>query len=87
VPDAILKPFSYFAPRLILMNQRLYQLDRLDAWLLSLTKWQLRQLALMLGMTINLPNAWLLSRCPYTPDQSGLPVIAGMVCHVNVQRG
>lgn len=50
-----------------LMNPRLEQLDRVDAWLLSLTTWQLRQLALIIALTINLPNAWLMAHLPVNP--------------------
>ena len=60
------------------MNPRLQQLDRLDGWLLSLTKWQLRQFALLLGLAINFPNAWLLARCPSAFDQPGLPLVAAV---------
>jgi hypothetical protein len=39
-------------------------LNRLDRWLLSLSPWQIRQLALLLALLLNLPVAWASFRLP-----------------------
>ena len=50
--------------------------EHVDAWLLSLTKWQLRQLALIIALTINIPNAWLMEHCTYAFDAAETSTVA-----------
>jgi hypothetical protein len=56
-------------------DPRLEQLERLDRWLLSRSRVEMFQISLLLALIINIPNAWLLSRCPIDPA----PHIADMV--------
>jgi len=42
-------------------------LERIDRWLLSLSGWQLRHLALLLGLILNVPTAWASFRLPFDP--------------------
>jgi hypothetical protein len=53
------------------MNQidpRLQELERLNRWLLSRTRTELRQMAVMVALIVNFPNAWMLSHSPVAPD-------------------
>jgi hypothetical protein len=50
------------------MEPRLDQLDRVDRWLLSQSRWQLRRIALLIALTINVPVAWAESRMPVDLD-------------------
>jgi len=49
-------------------NIRLAELDRFDRWLLSRTPTELRQIILLVALTTNLLNAWLLSYLPVVMD-------------------
>ena len=46
------------------MDPKLNRLDRLDRWLLSQSKWELRRIALLIALMINVPVAWAESRMP-----------------------
>jgi hypothetical protein len=50
------------------IDPRLKELERFDRWLLSRTRIELRQMALLAALTVNFPNAWVLSHCPVAPD-------------------
>ena len=50
------------------MDSRLEELERFDRWLLSRTHWELRQIALLLALAINIPQAWILCRMPLDTD-------------------
>jgi len=50
------------------MDPRLDQLDRIDRWLLSQSKWELRRIALLIALTLNVPVAWAESRMPVDLD-------------------
>jgi hypothetical protein len=50
------------------LDPRLKELERFDRWLLSRTRTELRQIALLAALTVNFPNAWVLSHCPVAPD-------------------
>jgi hypothetical protein len=49
-------------------NTRLEELERFDRWLLSRTPTELRQIVLLVALTTNLLNAWLLSYFPVVID-------------------
>ena len=49
-------------------NPRLAELERFDRWLLSRTPPELRQITLLVALTTNLVNAWLLSHFPLVMD-------------------
>jgi hypothetical protein len=62
------------------MNQidpRLKELERLDRWLLSRTRTELRQMALLVAMAVNFPNAWVLSHSPAAPDVAVTTAMVG----------
>ena len=48
-------------------TSRLGELERMNNWLLALSAWRLRRLALLIALAINVPNAWTLYRSG--PDQ------------------
>ena len=50
------------------MRARLEGLERFDRWLLSRTRWELRQIAMLIALAINIPQAWILSRMPFDTD-------------------
>jgi hypothetical protein len=50
------------------MCSRLERLEQLDRWLLSRTPWELLQIALLVALTINIPQVWILSRMPLDTD-------------------
>jgi len=50
------------------MHSRLEGLERFDLWLLSRPRWQLRQIALLIALTINIPQALILSVMPLLTD-------------------
>ncbi len=50
------------------MHSRLEELERFDRWLLSRTRWELRQIALLIALTINVPQPWILLRMPLDTD-------------------
>ena len=50
------------------MHTRLAELERFDRWLLSRTRWELRQIAMLIALAINIPQAWILSRMPFDTD-------------------
>ena len=50
------------------MHSRLEELERFDRWLLSRTRWELRQITLLIALTINITQAWILSRMPLDTD-------------------
>ena len=50
------------------MHSRLEGLERFDLWLLSRPRWQLRQIALLIALTINITHAWILSLVPPLTD-------------------
>ena len=43
-------------------TSRLGELERMNNWLLALSAWRLRRLALLIALAINVPNAWTLYR-------------------------
>ena len=49
-------------------NTRLEELERIDLWLLSRTPTELHQITLLVALTTNLLNAWLLSYFPVALD-------------------
>ena len=49
-------------------NPRLEELERFDRWLLLRTPTELRQIILLVALTTNLLNAWLLSYLPIVMD-------------------
>ena len=49
-------------------NTRLEELERFDRWLLSRTPTELRQIILLVALTTNLLNAWLLTHFPLVID-------------------
>ena len=50
------------------MHSRLEALERFDRWLLSRPRWQLRQIALLIALTINIPQAWIVFLMPLLTD-------------------
>ena len=50
------------------MHSKLEGLGRLDHWLLSRTRWELRQIALLIALVINVPQAWMFFRTPLDID-------------------
>jgi hypothetical protein len=50
------------------MHSRLEALERFDRWLLSRPRWQLRQIALLIALTINIPQALILSQMALDTD-------------------
>ena len=55
------------------MHSRLEELERFDRWLLSMTQWELRQVALLVALAVNVPQVWLSSQIPFDMD-AGTPV-------------
>ena len=53
-------------------TSRAAELERLDNWLLARSAWRLRQLALLIALAINVPNAWSLFRAASGPDVASI---------------
>ena len=59
------------------MHSRLRELERFDRWLLSITQWELRQVALLVALAVDVPQVWLSSQIP--PDMDAVTPVAGVV--------
>ena len=55
------------------MDPRLEHLERLDRWLLSRGKWELRGIALLIALVLNVPIAWAESRLEVDPSTISSP--------------
>jgi hypothetical protein len=57
------------------MDPGIKQVERLDRWLLSLTACQLRLLALIIALAMDIPVAWASSPTPVGPTRASSRIV------------